>query len=104
MAIRAPDGANNQKSIVHLLSPRCTDHGGCADQFDGLGACVNLAAPLQISELFNRFVFVVVLVLVFFPVLIFMLVFVCSCLGVVSTLQLLFRSVNSLHEKLMWML
>ena len=56
---------NNHKSIVHLQSPRCTDHGGCADQFDGLGACVNLAAPLQISELFNRFVFVYVLVLVF---------------------------------------
>ena len=56
---------SNHKSIVHLVFPRCTDHGGCADQFDGLGACVNLAAPLQISELFNRFVFVYVLVLVF---------------------------------------
>merc|ERR1711962_308872 len=42
-------------AFSELGSLGCTDHGGCADQFDGLGACVNLAAPLQISELFNRF-------------------------------------------------
>jgi len=42
-------------AFSELGSVGCTDHGGCADQFDGLGACVNLAAPLQISELFNRF-------------------------------------------------
>jgi len=28
---------------------------GCAEQFEGLGGCVNLAAPLQISTLSTRF-------------------------------------------------
>merc|ERR1719500_1191227 len=28
---------------------------GCAEQFEGLGGCVNLAAPLQISALCPRF-------------------------------------------------
>merc|ERR1711934_562724 len=32
----------------------CVDNG-CAEQFEGLGGCVNLAAPLQISTLFTRF-------------------------------------------------
>merc|ERR1712037_686970 len=32
----------------------CVDNG-CAEQFEGLGGCVNLAAPLQISALSSRF-------------------------------------------------
>merc|ERR1712210_153539 len=32
----------------------CMDNG-CAEQFEGLGGCVNLAAPLQISALSTRF-------------------------------------------------
>merc|ERR1711990_1323506 len=32
----------------------CADNG-CAEQFEGLGGCVNLAAPLQISALSTRF-------------------------------------------------
>merc|ERR1712212_84942 len=32
----------------------CLDNG-CAEQFGGLGGCVNLAAPLQISALSKRF-------------------------------------------------
>merc|ERR1712037_728242 len=32
----------------------CMDNG-CAEQFEGLGGCVNLAAPLQISSLSTRF-------------------------------------------------
>merc|ERR1712212_816056 len=32
----------------------CLDNG-CAEQFEGLGSCVNLAAPLQISALSKRF-------------------------------------------------
>merc|ERR1719500_1001756 len=32
----------------------CVDNG-CAEQFEGLGGCVNLAAPLQISALSTRF-------------------------------------------------
>merc|ERR1719370_2203693 len=40
------------------LGPRqsswCVDNG-CAEQFEGLGGCVNLAAPLQISALSKRF-------------------------------------------------
>merc|ERR1712119_121882 len=32
----------------------CMDNG-CADQFEGLGGCVDLAAPLQISALSTRF-------------------------------------------------
>jgi len=41
-----------------LLGPSqsnwCVDNG-CAEQFEGLGGCVNLAAPLQISALSTRF-------------------------------------------------
>merc|ERR1712192_46549 len=32
----------------------CVDNG-CSEQFQGLGGCVNLAAPLQISKLSKRF-------------------------------------------------
>jgi len=32
----------------------CVDNG-CAEQFQGLGGCVNLAAPLKISQLSKRF-------------------------------------------------
>merc|ERR1719378_1919447 len=32
----------------------CVDNG-CAEQFEGLGGCVNLAAPLQIGTLSKRF-------------------------------------------------
>merc|ERR1711934_760508 len=32
----------------------CVDNG-CAEQFEGLGGCVNLAAPLQIRALSSRF-------------------------------------------------
>jgi len=35
-------------------STLCVDNG-CADQFEGLGGCVDLAAPLQISALSTRF-------------------------------------------------
>jgi len=35
-------------------SSLCVDNG-CADQFEGLGGCVDLAAPLQISALSTRF-------------------------------------------------
>merc|ERR1719381_457181 len=37
-----------------LQSSWCADNG-CAEQFEGLGGCVNLAAPLQISALSERF-------------------------------------------------
>merc|ERR1719381_469856 len=37
-----------------LQSSWCADNG-CAEQFEGLGGCVNLAAPLHISTLSKRF-------------------------------------------------
>merc|ERR1719381_115615 len=37
-----------------LQSSWCGDNG-CAEQFEGLGGCVNLAAPLQIGTLSKRF-------------------------------------------------
>jgi len=37
-----------------LQSSWCVDNG-CAEQFEGLGGCVNLAAPLQIGTLSKRF-------------------------------------------------
>ena len=46
--------------LVHTIDidkdppDRCMDNG-CAEQFEGLGGCVNLAAPLQISALSTRF-------------------------------------------------
>merc|ERR1712126_800892 len=45
-------------AFIHLHASqaisRCEDNG-CAEQFEGLGGCVNLAAPLQLSELSTRF-------------------------------------------------
>merc|ERR1712037_316835 len=40
--------------LGHSQSSWCADNG-CAEQFEGLGGCVNLAAPLQISGLSTRF-------------------------------------------------
>merc|ERR1719234_473297 len=37
-----------------LGTSRCVDNG-CSEQFQGLGSCVNLAAPLKIGKLSKRF-------------------------------------------------
>ena len=37
-----------------VSSGRCADNG-CAKQFGGFGSCVNLAAPIQINALAQRF-------------------------------------------------
>merc|ERR1719234_2723773 len=37
-----------------LGTSRCVDNG-CSEQFQGLGGCVNLAAPLKIGKLSKRF-------------------------------------------------
>merc|ERR1712055_681745 len=50
-----PSQAGSFPPAPSQLGPSWCVDNGCAEQFEGLGGCVNLAAPLQISALSKRF-------------------------------------------------
>merc|ERR1719184_560391 len=50
-----PSHAISSPPAPSQLGPSWCVDNGCAQQFHGLGGCVNLAAPLKISKLSKRF-------------------------------------------------
>merc|ERR1712212_654335 len=50
-----PSQASSFPPAPSQLGPSWCVDNGCAEQFRGLGGCVNLAAPLKIGELSKRF-------------------------------------------------
>merc|ERR1712055_739194 len=50
-----PSQAGSFPPAPSQLGPSWCVDNGCAEQFRGLGGCVNLAAPLKIDELSKRF-------------------------------------------------
>merc|ERR1719339_861374 len=55
LILHHPSQASSFPPAPSQLGPSWCVDNGCAEQFHGLGGCVNLAAPLKISKLSKRF-------------------------------------------------
>merc|ERR1719339_896833 len=55
LILHHPSQASSFPPAPSQLGPSWCVDNGCAEQFRGLGGCVNLEAPLQIGELSKRF-------------------------------------------------